>query len=136
MTYSHEGTSATLEDGIEARLAELITLGYQFVHPTDSGGDIVAIVGVRAHDGVVDVVKLHAENDVQAARMPGDEADIMAPATVLWQETGSVRHVLDELLALPDQRGSHALAGVATRESSGCWVPVRTGSSTWLPASG
>ncbi|MBA0127515.1 hypothetical protein H0B56_18375 [Haloechinothrix sp. YIM 98757] len=137
MTFSAETTAPPAEArGMEERLHELISRGYQFVHPTDAEGAVVAVVGVRVHDDVVDVVKLHAENDVHAVRMPGDEADIMAPDTVLWQSTGTVHEVLDKLIALPDEYPSGALASSGASAVNGCWVPVGTGTSTWLRSSG
>lgn len=119
----------TSADPTQERLHELITRGFQFLHPTAADGSIQAVVGVRVHDDVIDLVQLHAENDVSATRMPVDEADIMAPKTVLWQIQGQVADVLDEVLSLPD--GPNPAADGA----AGCWVPVKPGEARWLRAS-
>ena len=58
---------------VDARLTDLIGRGYRFLHPRDEHGRVVAVVGVRAHDRVVDVVLLNAEDDVSAYRVAGDE---------------------------------------------------------------
>ncbi|MGH3449407.1 MAG: hypothetical protein ACRDQW_01525 [Haloechinothrix sp.] len=121
-------------DGTEARLRQLIDRGYQFIHPTDAFGGVVAVVGVRVHNNVVDVVQLNAEDDVIATRMPGDEADILAPSTVLWRLTGGVEHVLDAMLALPDDHTPGAKGAGDRAAVTGCWVPTRTSASTWVPA--
>lgn len=116
-------------EATERRLLDLVDRGYQFVHPTDSAGAVRAVVGVRVHDTVIDVVKLHAENDVVATRMPAGEVDILAPRKVLWQRAGHVTKVLDELLALPEEVADGDV------HAGGCWVPVRPGASKWVSAS-
>jgi len=87
---------------IETGLAELIARGYQFVHPADENGQVLAVVGVRVHDDVVDVVRLNAEDDVEATRMPGSEDNIFEPERWLWRRQGDGVSVLTEILALPD----------------------------------
>src|SRR2546423_13854124 len=104
-----ESAGKTTEDQLRALRAR----GFRFVDPRNERGEVVAVVGVRAHDNVIDVVRLHGEDDVVASRMPED-ADVLAPATVLWKRSGSVGEVLDELLALPDRRPG------AVRVPSGC----------------
>lgn len=124
MTCSPDWAEAT-----EQRLRELIALGYKFVHPTGPDGALRAVVGVRVHDTVIDVVRLHAENDVIATRIPAGEVDILAPRKVLWEASGHVRTVLDELLSLPEENADGAAAGST---ANGCWVPVRPGASKWI----
>lgn len=98
----------------DAWLRELVARGFQFLHPCDDSGEVMAVVGVRAHDSVIDVVRMHSEDDVVATRMPGDEENVLTPSRVTWQSTGEVCDVLEELLSLPDDRtpGSLALSGV------------------------
>ena len=118
-----DGTdTATLLNG-------LIERGYRFVHPRDPSGEVVAVVGVRAHGSVIDVVRLDAEDDVTAIRMPGGESDILAPETVLWKESGSVAKVVEKVLSLPDEHAHHG------SDSRGCWVSADTGRAKWLAAS-
>jgi hypothetical protein len=119
--------SSTDTKTIDDRLQDLIGRGYRFVHPRDAKGTVIAVVGVRAHDSVIDVVRLNAEDDVQATRMPGDEADILAPETVLWRTEGDADAVLDKLLALPD-------GGENASKPAGCWVATSSGRATWLAA--
>jgi hypothetical protein len=92
--------SATSTD---AMLRALVARGFRFMDPRDENGDVVAVVGVRAHHDVVDVVQLHGEDDVVAARMPTDQ-DVLAPRQVYWREVGPAHDVLRAMLALPDQR--------------------------------
>jgi hypothetical protein len=121
------GTAPVVLD-IETGLQELIARGYQFVHPADERGEVLAVVGVRVHDDVVDVVRLNSEDDVVALRMPGSEENILDPETWLWRSEGEAAKVLAEVLALPDQQD---LAGTHVK---GCWVPGRGGTSKWLAA--
>lgn len=99
MTSSTDTTSDA-----DTLLRELVARGFQFMHPRDEQGEILAVVGVRAHDNVIDAVRLQDEDDVIATRMPGDEENVFAPTRVSWQSTGAVCEVLDELLNLPDDR--------------------------------
>ena len=87
----------------EDQLRALRARGFRFMDPRDEHGEVVAVVGVRAHDNVIDVVRLNAEDDVVASRLPAD-ADVLAPTTVFWRQAGSAGEVLGELLALPDDR--------------------------------
>lgn len=95
----------------ENQILELRARGFYFIDPRDEGGEVVAVVGVRAHDNVIDVVRLHSEDEAIASRVPSDE-DILAPTRVFWRQVGPVNVVLGEMLALPDDRtpGSLALA--------------------------
>lgn len=116
----------------EARLRRLVARGFRFVHPHDASGNLVAVVGVRAHHGVIDVVELWSEAEVAARRVPGDESDVLFPERELWSRSGPSDEVLDELLDLPDARLDD-MAGVAASQK-GCWVPVRAGTTAWLAA--
>jgi hypothetical protein len=118
------------DDGVAGRLRALIARGFQFVHPRDAGGELVAVVGVRAHHNVVDVLQLRAEDDVTALRVPGDESDILTPSTTLWRCAGAAREVMDALLALEDV----VPAPQAGEAAKGVWVPVRPGQARWLSA--
>lgn len=116
-------------DETSNRLTDLIERGFQFLHPTGADGRLQAVVGVRVHDEVIDLVQLHAENDVTATRMPIGEADIMAPETVLWQIHGGVTEVLDEVLSLPEETTS------GPGSTNGCWLPTKPGASRYFRAS-
>jgi hypothetical protein len=106
---------------IDEKLRALRARGFRFMDPRDEWGNVVAVVGVRAHDDVIDVVRLHAEDDVVASRLPCD-ADILAPATVFWQHKGPAGEVLGKLLDLPDDRvpGSLAVATGTRARWPGC----------------
>jgi hypothetical protein len=142
----HEQSAALLADGdvhglcngdgahldeITDRLRRLIDCGFRFAHPRDVQGSLVAIVGARAHHGVIDIVQLFSETDADAARVPGDEPDILLPRTVLWRITGPARTVLDRALALPDPVTDE---GKVHRRANGYWMPTQPGRATWLPA--
>ncbi|SFA75504.1 hypothetical protein SAMN05216266_101237 [Amycolatopsis marina] len=127
MTSSRDAVQAV---ETEKTLRRLIDRGYRFVHPRDADGEVLAVVGVRAHGTVIDVVRLEAEDDVLAIRMPADEADILEPRTQLWRSTGEMCSVIDELLSLGDKE--YAPGSADTR---GCWVPGEAGRAKWLMAS-
>ncbi|MDT8910712.1 hypothetical protein [Amycolatopsis sp. PS_44_ISF1] len=124
---SHRDSEPALLD-LETGLQELIARGYQFVHPADERGEVLAVVGVRVHDDVVDVVRLNGEDDVVALRVPGTEENILDPETWLWRSEGAATEVLVEVLALPDE------SAAAEARVKGCWVPGRGGTSKWLAA--
>lgn len=115
---------------VEATLGRLIARGYRFVHPRDAEGELVTVVGVRMHESVVDVVRLDAEDDVTATRMPYDEPNVLEPKQVLWRRTGDMDDVVDELLELPDDE----YAEPTVRAGIGCWVSNGSGRAKLLQA--
>lgn len=128
MTLSATDESRTAAD---TALNRLVGSGYRFVHPRDAEGNVIAVVGVRAHDTVIDVVRIEAEDDVTAIRMPGDEADILQPHDVLWQHSGAICEVVERILALGDDEHAGPKAGRTT----GCWVSASSGRAKFLLAS-
>lgn len=114
-----------ITDGLQT----LIARDFNFAHPRDANGSLIAVVGIRAHRGVIDIVQLYDEDDAVAARVPGDEPDVLSPRTVLWRTTGSAREVIQDTLMLEDPAPEQA------RDSKGCWVPTHAGRSVWLAAS-
>lgn len=119
----------------ETYLRKLVARGFDFLHPRDARGEIAAVVGVRAHHNVIDVIRLHAENDAIASRLPADAADVLNPTEVLWQRAGWATDILRELLALPDDRTPGAFTRHrAETSAAGCWVPTAPGRAKWLPA--
>ena len=113
---------------VDSRLMDLIERGYRFIHPRDDAGRVLAVVGVRAHHTVVDVLQIDGEDDVTAFRVSGDEHDILHPRRILWRCRGAAHDVLDELLALADDYadGAHPVRG--------CWVPGAGGRAKWVAA--
>jgi len=99
MTSSTETLSST-----DRLLGELVARGFRFMHPRNPEGDVVAVIGVRAHHNVTDVVWLRGEDDVVATRMPGDETNFLAPSRITWRSAGTAAEVLSELVGLPDDR--------------------------------
>lgn len=99
MTSSTEAPTST-----DRRLAELVAKGFRFMHPRNPDGQVVAVIGVRAHHNVIDVVWLRGEDDVVATRMPGDETNFLTPTRITWRSAGPAGDVLSELLGLPDDR--------------------------------
>jgi hypothetical protein len=95
---SSTGTAAT---SVDAQLRALVNRGFRFVDPRDEQGDVVAVVGVRAHDDVIDVIEILGEDEVVATRMPPDQ-DVLAPRRVYWREQGPASVVLARLLLLAD----------------------------------
>jgi hypothetical protein len=123
-------TSSPDEDGVEERLRTLMARGFRFMHPRSAGGALVAVVGFRTHDGVVDVVALRAADDAKASRVSAEEPDVLAPSETLWETRGSAAEVVDAVLSLPEPTGAD-VAG-ATR---GCWISRRPGTLSWIAAS-
>ena len=120
----------------ESQLRALVERGFRFLHHTSADGNVLAVVGVRAHDSVVDVIWLHGESDARAVRMAGDEPDVLAPASTMWESAGPAGPVLTELLSLPDDRLPGAPESLPAKQnrSGGCWIPVRSGTSRWVAA--
>lgn len=120
----------------ESALNRLITAGFRFVHPRDEHGDVVAVVGVRAHHTVIDVVRLEGADDVTATRMPGHESDVLRPGRSLWSRSGPLHAVVADLLALRDDEfpDDVPVAAAATRKTRGCWVPGGGGRAKFLMA--
>lgn len=109
MSTVAERGGGSVGSSTEDRILELRARGFYFIDPRDEGGEVVAVVGVRAHHNVIDVVRLHGENEAIASRVPFDE-DIMSPTRVFWRHDGSANEVLDKMLALPDDRTPGSLA--------------------------
>jgi hypothetical protein len=127
-------TSAPAGDGerhdLTGQLRALMTLGFRFAHPRRPNGDIAAVVGVRAHHNVVDLVQLLGEHDADAVRIPGDEPDILSPRHVLWRATGPAHDVLQQVLDLGDTDNAPA----TDTGQNGCWLSTGPHRSVWLPA--
>lgn len=141
MVSSMISSERTVESvtGAETRLRQLVARGFQFVHPRDADGEVIAVVGVRVHHNLADVVQLRAENDVLATRIPAGERDVLAPATVLWQDAGEACAVLDALLTLPEDHTlglptATAAADDTGAPTKGCWLSIRPGHTKWLAA--
>jgi len=95
---SSTGTAAA---SVDAQLRALVNRGFRFVDPRDEHGDVMAVVGVRAHDDVIDVIEILGEDEAVATRMPPDQ-DVLAPRRVYWREQGPASVVLARLLLLAD----------------------------------
>jgi hypothetical protein len=89
-------------DGISARLQVMRALNFEFATDQAPDGSIEALVGVRVHGGVIDIVELYGEDEATATRLPDSEPNIMLARTVLWHTRGTAYEVIDALLALPD----------------------------------
>ena len=87
---------------ISARLQMMRTLDYEFATDHADDGGIEALVGVRVHQGVIDILELYGEDEATATRLPDTEPNIMLARTVLWHTRGAAYEVIDELLSLPD----------------------------------
>lgn len=107
-------------------LQSLVARDFQFTHPRDSSGSLVAVVGIRVHHGVFDILQLFGENDADAARIPADEPDVLFPSRVLWRTNGPALDVINELLHLPEPLPETGA------EATGCWIPTHAGRSKWL----
>ncbi|MQA07721.1 MAG: hypothetical protein GEU98_04045 [Pseudonocardiaceae bacterium] len=134
----------TTIDTITDKLRALIGKGYRFVHPRDAAGDVVAIVGVRVHNNVIDLVRVHGEDEAIATRAPADETDVLRPKNALWEYRGAADDVIDTVLSQPDIMPAQQPAqqpaqepaerSVSRRAATGCWVGDDRGRSRWLTA--
>ncbi|GAB1513329.1 hypothetical protein [Actinophytocola sp. KF-1] len=114
-------------DNIGARLQTMRALHFEFATDQAADGSIEALVGVRVHDGVIDVFELYGEDEATATRLPDTEPNIMLAKTVLWHTRGTAYEVIDALLALPDpeQQEPHTTPRRARRVSR--TAPLRPG---------
>ncbi|OLF15453.1 hypothetical protein BU204_21915 [Actinophytocola xanthii] len=106
----------------------LVARGFRFIDPRDEHGEVVAVVGIRAHHSVVDVVELHGEDEALACRMPANE-DVLAPRRVFWREAGPANEVLAMMLATPDEHLGDLVPRPATppaRRRRGAAVGLQT----------
>jgi hypothetical protein len=94
-------STGTAAGSVDAQLRALVRRGFQFVDPRDEHGEVLAVVGVRAHDDVIDVIELHGEDNTVATRMPPDQ-DVLAPRQIYWREQGPASVVMAKLLFLAD----------------------------------
>lgn len=94
-------STGTAAESVDAQLRALVRRGFQFVDPRDDNGDVLAVVGVRAHDDVIDVIELHGEDNTVATRMPPDQ-NVLAPRQIYWREQGPASEVMAKLLFLAD----------------------------------
>lgn len=107
-------------DGIGARLQAMRALHFEFATDQADDGSIEALVGVRVHDGVIDIFELYGEDDATATRLPDSEPNIMLARTVLWHTRGTSYEVIDALLGLPapEHQRPHTTPRRARRLSS------------------
>jgi hypothetical protein len=87
---------------INERLIAMRALGFRFGTSRDAAGLVVALVGARAHQGVIDIVQLYGEQDADATRISCHEPNILFPRAVFWRTSGSASQVIDELLGLAE----------------------------------
>lgn len=96
-------STGTAAESVDAQLRALVRRGFQFVDPRDDNGDVLAVVGVRAHDDVIDVIELHGEDNAVATRMPPGQ-NVLAPRQIYWREQGPASVVMAKLLFLADDQ--------------------------------
>ncbi|MEV0084309.1 MULTISPECIES: hypothetical protein [Saccharopolyspora] len=92
------------QDASSIRLRKLVARGFRLMPPVrDTDGELMALIYVRPHADIVDVVELRGEDDVRAARVSrgADFRDDRAEAQ--WRTAGSACDVLDQVLALPER---------------------------------
>ena len=117
---------------IADRLRHLRARDFHFAQTRDTAGTIVALIGVRAHHSVIDIVHLYGEHDATGVRIPATEPDILSPRTTLWRTTGTATEVIDQLLTLPDPDTPLPPRHTGSAPA-GCWLPVRPGHRIWIP---
>jgi hypothetical protein len=124
----------TTGDDVADQLRALMAWGFRFAYPRRANGEIATVVGVRAHHNVVDIVQLFGEHDADAARIPGDEPDILSPRQVLWRASGPASDVFQQLLDLQDVDSIDIAWSSARTRHLGCWVSAGPARAVWLPS--
>lgn len=105
-------------------LHTLTSHDFHFAHPHDAQGRLIAVIGIRAHHEVIDILQLYDEHDAEAARIPAEEPDILFPRTVLWHTTGTAQEIIDATIALADPIPN-------PNQAKGYRIPTHAGHSTW-----
>ncbi|MDA3626662.1 hypothetical protein [Saccharopolyspora oryzae] len=97
--------TSSVEDQSSIRLRELVARGFRLMPPVrDADGELMALIYVRPHGDIVDVVELRGEDDVRAARVSQEHGLTAANTTrAQWHTAGEACEVLDQVLALPDR---------------------------------
>jgi hypothetical protein len=84
------------------RLRHLRALAFYFARTRDDAGELVALVGIRMHHGVIDIIQIYSEYDAAAIRLPSTVLEDRRPDPPLWSASGPPEDVIDTLLGLPD----------------------------------
>ncbi|KAA5824674.1 hypothetical protein ABT337_31760 [Saccharopolyspora hirsuta] len=96
--------TSSAEDQSSIRLRKLVARGFRLMPPVrDADGELMALIYVRPHGDIVDVVELRGEDDVRAARVSQEQGLTANPATAEWHTAGAACEVLDQVLALPER---------------------------------
>ncbi|MBB5156628.1 hypothetical protein [Saccharopolyspora phatthalungensis] len=97
-------SSAETHHDSSKRLRQLVARGFRLMPPVrDKDGELMALIYVRPHGDIIDIVELRGEDDVRAARVPRDDRIRDDRASTHWRTAGSVCEVLDQVLALPER---------------------------------
>lgn len=95
---------------IEHRLRILRALAFHFARTRDDSGEVIALVGVRMHHDVIDIIQLYSECDADAIRIPSTVLNGRPLGMPQWSASGAPAEVIDMVLSLPDPesyRGIH-----------------------------
>ncbi|MER7012842.1 hypothetical protein ABT324_15605 [Saccharopolyspora sp. NPDC000359] len=96
--------TSSAEDESSIRLRQLVARGFRLMPPIrDADGELMALVYVRPHGDIVDVVELRGEDDVRAARVSQEQGLSTSPTIAEWHAVGAACEVLDQVLALPER---------------------------------
>ncbi|TDC88997.1 hypothetical protein E1161_22525 [Saccharopolyspora aridisoli] len=83
-------------------LRQLVLRGFQLMPPVRDGtGELEALIYVRPHGDVIDIVEVLAEDHVRAARVPRRGEIRTDDNEACWRTTGTVVDVVDQVLSLP-----------------------------------
>ncbi|MCI2418124.1 hypothetical protein MOQ72_11865 [Saccharopolyspora sp. K220] len=86
------------------RLRQLMARGFRLMPPVrDTDGELMALIYVRPHGDIIDIVELRGEDDVRAARVSRKDGIRDDPSTAQWRTAGAACDVLDQVLALPER---------------------------------
>lgn len=102
-----------------AALLAIRDAGWTFVHRDVVAGVPTQVDGYRVWPGGwIDAVRVRDEDDAMALRTDGDE-----PPGIVWERTGSLVRIVEELLSLPAP-GDRLAPRLVVATGSKLWKPV------------
>jgi hypothetical protein len=66
----------------------MCAMSFYFARIRDNCGTVVALVGVRVHHGMIDVVQFYGEHEADAVRILSTAENFVLPFDVLWSTSG------------------------------------------------
>lgn len=113
-----------MDDGYAAGIAAIARAtdaGFRFLHVRDANGEVIGIHAERRRSGAVDTFDVTDVDEAHATRYRVDDFG-RTGGDPIWQTSGTVPEVINDLLALPPH-GTAGAPSLARRARSGMWLP-------------